>query len=66
MKVKNGIFNVRGMKKRLQAVEKLSKGMWALGLCETWIKKGDNPNNSALDESMEAPDGTPGGEGTEE
>lgn len=63
MEIKIGIFNVWSVKKRLQAVNRLSSETWILGLCERRIKKGDDQTTEALDETIEAPTTTLRGRG---
>lgn len=53
--IRLGIFNVRGLRKRLQAVNHLTKDVCALRLCETWVASKSDPMCEALDETEEAP-----------
>lgn len=52
---KIGIFNLKGLKKRLRTVDQLSKEMMVLGLCETWARGDSDPITKTIDESAPAP-----------
>lgn len=50
-----GIFNVRGLKKRLHEVDELATEAAVLGICETWARVDDDPITEILDVSASAP-----------
>lgn len=54
MSIKIETLNVRGLKRRLQAVHKLSRDTYMLGLCETWMTKKDEHMREALDVTVDA------------
>lgn len=48
-----GLFNVRGLAKRLQTVDGLAGGTMIFGICETWIREKDDALVKALDVTAE-------------
>lgn len=50
LRIKIGIFNGRGLRRGMPAVDKLTEASWVPCLSETWIKRDDNPFLKALDE----------------
>lgn len=61
--LKIGMFNVSGLTNRLPAVDEIEEGTVIFELCETWIKRRDDPARLTLDEAVDAPSVTQPGRG---
>lgn len=54
-RVKLRIFNVRGLKNRLQTVSRIAEEVRALALCETWVTNKSDAMCEPLNETEVAP-----------
>lgn len=50
-----GVFNAKGLQKKLEIGDDLSKGIQILGTCETWVKSKDDAIRDLIDEFVHAP-----------